>query len=304
MSLAVMTWAWTVPLPPAPKLVLMALADEANDHGYCIPTHGEIAQKCSINERSVRRMIGVLCAGGYVVVKQRFHNRARTSNGYQLVVGHPRTNCPGGPGAAVRGDRTPLSGGSGQACPGAPDTVVRATTTKTVVCLKPLPQLREENASDGAETKANAACGGRDLCFPKALSTAQRPAIERLLQGLEERDAQQVLDELAGRMASTAVRNPVGYCAALVERLKRGTFRLELGLAIAEGRAAQRRHEDRLSERNRASQSAEIPLPKEIPASVRAMFDRTRRPPHPEQAEVRRDDSQLDTPTAFDDANG
>jgi hypothetical protein len=164
-----MTWAWTVALPPAPKLVLMALADEANDHGYCIPTHGEIAQKCSINERSVRRMIGLLCAEGYVVVKQRFHNRARMSNGYQLVVGHPRTNCPGGPGTAVQGDRTPVSGGSGHGCPGGPDMVVRATTTKPVVCIKPPPQPRQENASDEAETTA------------KAVSTAQRRAIARQL---------------------------------------------------------------------------------------------------------------------------
>ena len=299
-----MTWAWTVALPPAPKLVLMALADEANDHGYCIPTHGEIAQKCSINERSVRRMIGLLCAEGYVVVKQRFHNRARTSNGYQLVVGHPRTNCPGGPGTAVQGDRTPVSGGSGHGCPGAPDMVVRATTTKPVVCIKPQPQPRQENASDEAETTAKAVCGGGDLCFPKALSTAQRRAIARQFEGLKACDAQQVLDELAGRMASTTVRNPVGYCAALVASLKRGTFRLELGLAIAERRAAQRHREDLLSERGAASQSAETPLPKGIPESVRAMFDRFRRLPPPGQAEGRPDSRQLDTPAAPDDANG
>jgi hypothetical protein len=299
-----MTWAWTVALPPAPKLVLMALADEANDHGYCIPTHSEIAQKCSINERSVRRMIGVLCAAGYVVVKQRFHNRARTSNGYQLIVGHPRTNWPGGRGTVVRGDRTPLSGGIGHGCPGAPDTVVRATTTKTVVCLKPPPQLPQENASDEAETTAKSVCGGGDLCFPKALSTTQRRAIERQLNGLEACDAQQVLDELAGRMASTTVRNPVGYCAALVASLKRGTFRLELGLVIAERRAAQRHREDLLSEHSAASESAEIAPPKGIPQSVRAMLDRFRRPPPPEQAEVHRDGHPTDTPAAPDDADG
>jgi hypothetical protein len=298
-----MTWAWTVALPPAPKLVLMALADEANDHGYCIPTHSEIAQKCSINERSVRRMIGVLCAEGYVVVKQRFHNRARTSNGYQLLVGHPRTNCPGGPGAAVQGDRTPVSGGSGHGCPGAPDMVVRATTTKPVVCIKPPPQLPQQNASHEAETTGKGV-GGGDLCFPRALSTAQRRAIEHQLEGLEACDAQQVLDELEGRIASTTVRNPVGYCAALVESVRRGTFRLEAGLAIAERRAARRHGEDRLSERGAASRSAEIPLPKGIPESVRAMFDRFRRPRPPEQAEVRPNGRQPDTPTAPDDANG
>ena len=298
-----MTWAWTVALPPAPKLVLMALADEANDHGYCIPTHAEIAQKCSINERSVRRMIGLLCAEGYLVVKQRFHNRARMSNSYQLVVGHPRTNCPGGPGNAVQGDRTPVSGGSGHGCPGAPDMVVRATTTKPVVCIKPPPQPRQQNASDGAETTGESVRSGGDMCFPKALSTAQRRAIERQLEGLDACDAQQVLDELAGRLAGKMVRNPVGYCAALVASLKRGEFRLERGLAIAEQRAAQRHREGLSIAHTSASQSAEIALPKGIPASVRAMFDRVRRPTPPEQAEVRSDGRQLDTTTAADDAS-
>ena len=90
-----------------------------------------------------------------------------------------------------------MSGGSGHGCPGAPDTVVRATTTKPVVCIKPLPQLQQENVSDGAKTTAEAVGGGGDLCFPKDLSTAQRRAIDRQLKGLEACDAQQVLDELA-----------------------------------------------------------------------------------------------------------
>ena len=95
-----MTWAWELKLPPTPKFVLMALADEANDDGYCFPGQRRLALKCSIDARSVRRMIGVLAAEGYVVVKKRFKNRARTSNGYQLTIDHPRTNCPGGTDAA------------------------------------------------------------------------------------------------------------------------------------------------------------------------------------------------------------
>jgi hypothetical protein len=50
---------------------------------------------------------------------------------------------------------------------------------------------------------------------------------------MEHDDAQQILDELAGRMTSTHVRDPVRYCARLVERFKRGEFHLELGRAVA-----------------------------------------------------------------------
>jgi DNA-binding FadR family transcriptional regulator len=49
-----------------PKFVLVALADDADDRGFCFPSHRRIARKCSVTERSVRRMIGVLAARGYL----------------------------------------------------------------------------------------------------------------------------------------------------------------------------------------------------------------------------------------------
>jgi hypothetical protein len=52
-----MSWAWTLPLAPPPKLVLVALADEADDRGFCLPNKRRIAERCNITERSVRRMI-------------------------------------------------------------------------------------------------------------------------------------------------------------------------------------------------------------------------------------------------------
>lgn len=59
-----MNWAWEQPLPPVPKLVLMALADNADDHGYCWPKMKTIAAKCSTSERTVQRTIKTLLAAG------------------------------------------------------------------------------------------------------------------------------------------------------------------------------------------------------------------------------------------------
>ena len=116
-----MSWAWTIALAPTPKLVLMALADEADDRGFCFPSQRRIAEKCNITERSVRRMIGVLVSKHYLSVVQRFYKRARTSNGYQLAIDHPRTNCPGVHDTAARG--------IGRCCPGGVDTAVRGPRT-------------------------------------------------------------------------------------------------------------------------------------------------------------------------------
>ena len=65
---------------------------------------------------------------------------------------------------------------------------------------------------------------GGNLCFPNVVTKAQEHALEGRLLGLSPINAQQVLDELAGRMKTSQVRDPVRYCAGLVERLKRGEF--------------------------------------------------------------------------------
>jgi len=268
-----MTWAWRVELPPTPKLVLMALADEANDNGYCVPTLGHLAKKCSINERSVRRMIRVLAAGRYLVVQPRFHNRARTSNGYQLAVDHPRTHRPGGQDAAVRGDGTSLSGGGGHVRPGHPDTVVRATSNKSFISSKALPQLRQDDESGGVYAAADEASCGGGLCYPEGLSAGQRRAIGRLVSGLSADDAQAILDELTGRIGRRTVSTPIGYCAGLVEAHRQGKFQPGVGPAIAERRAVARRRESAARDRTSAAHAVTEARPIGIPASIREKLD-------------------------------
>jgi hypothetical protein len=293
-----MTWAWKVELPPTPKLVLMALADEANDKGYCIPTHGQLAKKCSINERSVRRMIGVLAAGHYLVVHPRFHNGGRTSNGYQLAVEHPRTNRPGGADCAVQGDRTALSGGHGHVRPEGPDTVVRATTTKPFVSSKPPPQLQGDGRSAGVEPNVSDAGCSRGLCYPMGLSTTQRRAIGRLVASLAVDDAQAILDELAGRMERRTVSTPIGYCVGLVEAHRQGKFQPEVGPAIAERRAAARRRELALTGSATAANVATEARPRGIPAAVLEKLDRFRGTHRLQQADRACDDGHGDVHAA------
>jgi hypothetical protein len=99
MSIRVMTWAWSTALPPTSKLVLMALADIADDLGVCWPSHPTLAAKCSLTDRTLRRVLCSLQAQKLVFIQPRFKtDGSRTSNRYRLAVDTPRTNCPGGPG--------------------------------------------------------------------------------------------------------------------------------------------------------------------------------------------------------------
>ena len=62
------------------KMVLLSLADYSNIHGHCWPAVETLAQRCSIGDRQVRRIIKKLEADGLLIVK----NRGRRSNYYIL----------------------------------------------------------------------------------------------------------------------------------------------------------------------------------------------------------------------------
>jgi len=268
MSLKVMTWAWTVRLPPTPKLVLMALADEADDRGFCFPSQRHLAEKCNINERSVRRMIALLRELEHVRSEQRFKkDRGRTSNGYRLAFETPRTSCPWVRDSADRGETTRATGGRGQGGPGAPGVGVRVTTTYPCI----YPEQRLPRGAHEVRTCAAAGNDSRDHCFPEGLSRAQREALGKLLAGLPQENAQQALDELAGRMNTTRVRNPVSYCAALASRLKQGTFVPDVGVRIAR----ERRREPPTGRADPATEAEDHIL--QLPQKLQTLLQRIRR---------------------------
>lgn len=100
-----MNWAWEQPLPPVPKLVLMALADNADDHGYCWPKMKTIAAKCSTSERTVQRTIKTLLAAGLLKKDARFDASGRqVSNGYTLALTYPDKLSPPADDTAREGD--------------------------------------------------------------------------------------------------------------------------------------------------------------------------------------------------------
>jgi hypothetical protein len=233
MSLKVMTWAWTVRLPPTSKIVLLAFADEANDSGFCFPSHQHVAKKCELGERTVRRMIKLLAAHNYLSIERRFNkNRSCTSNGYRLTIGdHP-----------VKLTRQSAMGDHGKGVPVTRGGVTGDQVTTTEPCLYPKPPLH------GPTRRGESDASRGDLWFPKSITKSQRQALRTRLARLRDEDAQEILDELSGRMNTTQVRNPISYCAALISRLERGEFTVELGLQVAAARRAENHRDKRVDE--------------------------------------------------------
>lgn len=71
MSVRVMTLVWDADLPPMEKLVLLALADCANDEGHCWPSAATIVRKSGQGERTVRRCIQSLVKKRHLTQQQR-----------------------------------------------------------------------------------------------------------------------------------------------------------------------------------------------------------------------------------------
>jgi len=140
MSLKVMHWAWSLALPPTPKIVLLALADEANDDGYTFPSVTYLARKCSLGDRTVQRVLRRLTSDRYVSVEHRFRrDHARTSNGYRLAINNPPSNCHRPPDNGDTGVMTSVTGGRCQPCHRGGVSGDGGTTT-TYPCIDPIPQ--------------------------------------------------------------------------------------------------------------------------------------------------------------------
>lgn len=88
MSIQAMTWAFGIQnLKPLDKLVLVSLADQANDEGLCHPSIDTLARMASTSVRSVKRSVAFLKGNGFLEVVHRSSQDGRLPNGYRLFVG-------------------------------------------------------------------------------------------------------------------------------------------------------------------------------------------------------------------------
>jgi hypothetical protein len=66
VSVRVMSLVWEINLPDSEKIVLLALADCANDEGQCWPSMATLARKCSKTDRTVQAAMKSLVTAGHV----------------------------------------------------------------------------------------------------------------------------------------------------------------------------------------------------------------------------------------------
>lgn len=168
MSVKLMAIVWELDLPPGEKLVLLALADQANDHGtQCWPAVATIAKRSGQGVRTVRRALENLQKAGHLT---RDH-RHGTSTQYRV---HP---CQNGSTAKL----APL--------PKRQDTPAKLAATPAKLAPKPSITTNEPPSAESAIRASSEwkAFGAMRRQIRKPLNaTAERRLIAKLLKMKEE----------------------------------------------------------------------------------------------------------------------
>ena len=102
---------------PARKLVLLKLADNANDDGICFPSYQYIADKCEMSKRSAISHIDDLIKMGFVTKKARKNKDGSSANLYLLHLEQgSEKSAPGGENISLGSENFAL-GGSEKSAP-------------------------------------------------------------------------------------------------------------------------------------------------------------------------------------------
>ncbi len=155
-----MNWAWRQALTPMLKLVMMVLADAADDHRVCWPSVSTLAQRCSVSTRIVQRSLRVMINRGSVIAepRQRRDGSSTSNCGRPLLAGGDNLSPP-----REAGDIRP-----GHGCQDGPDVPVTPGTTNRIVIDPPQPAAGDEQRIDSAAVASASGCGHQlKLAYPK-----------------------------------------------------------------------------------------------------------------------------------------
>jgi len=95
MSLMLMAKAFGINAGTAGrKLVLLKLADNANDQGECWPSYQHIADQCEMSKRSAMNHIDALCVDGLIEKRSRKGPKGNSTNVYIVTLGGEKSAPP------------------------------------------------------------------------------------------------------------------------------------------------------------------------------------------------------------------
>ena len=210
MSIKLMSCVFELPLRPADKLVLLAIADHANDEGHGWPSIETLANKSSVSRRTVLRILKGLEGAGLLNRQKRSRkNGSRTSSLYKLTLGD---NLSLGVSGSYLNDTAVVSKPTNNRSH--PTSVVTTRTTTLIHQKNPSAHFRSSDLTDDMRT-----------------------ASEEVLARLPRHEADQVRKEWLSRLSSGGVKSPISYLTTLVKRAATGSFHASMTQSSLGGRS-------------------------------------------------------------------
>lgn len=216
MSIPAMNMAWRMALPPTSKLILLALADNANDQGECWPSLRNIATRCQVSPRTVQRLLKSFEREGLIRVLPRFGSDGRqTSNRYLLTF------------TESQGEGDKLSPPVVKQCVEGGMSVTLPATEPChggdATALSP----RESSQESFIESSTN-----EHPRMPESLSAFERLQVSEMLKGLDSSAVGEVLRELNFAIRARQIRTtPVRWLAGLLRRRAQGVHEHRIWVA-------------------------------------------------------------------------
>ena len=256
-----MTDVWKLTLQAPRKMVLLALADNANDEGTdCWPSVGKLVEKCSMSERAVQGHIAALEEDGYI----KRHERLGRSNKFtihldrirlellQKVKASAETPAKSAPPADV--DKLPPQNlhpspsnphGVHTPAESAPPQNLHPTPAESAPITTKEPSLKTTTTSSSA---IESCCGGdlmEELHYP-VCSQEESIAIADLVANCPAELRQKALDEIEGaRQAGVIKTNLVPFARGIMTAIARGTFTVGHGIKVVDQRTIQAANNNR-----------------------------------------------------------
>lgn len=227
MRLTVLHWVLGLPIPSTEKFVLFVLALLGDDAGRSYPSQAYVSRGTSRTLKTVRAALAYLREHQLLlVVPRRTNRRGYTSNMY-VVLAPPEVmrGSSSGSGARALGKSLPRDG------------VITGHQQQTDIRYSQKKDNREPNP----------------FVFAKEIPEADQQQILRALPA-DRAIAQQILDEVAARLAAGGVRSPLRYALGLIQRQKAGGFVPDKGLRIAGNRLVDETADGKDDEKDRSAE--------------------------------------------------
>lgn len=287
MSAAATAWVWRQIASGkvknlAGRLVLLKLADRADDQGKCWPGHERTAADCDISEKGARKALIELEEGSLIVVTRRQDKAGRDlSNVYHLPINRE------GEHSTPRGEHSSPgaesgSGGTEQRTPESNSiNLTKKTTTPPPLVSGSSDEERNQLPPPPPDPppENGARCSSSGLIFHPRIVESSPGSIDALMAGVTGLDpglAQAVVDEFTGAfLAGKISTSSGGWINTVCKRAKEGSFKPGYCIKIRDERTARIKREEEARKKKEAEAAAaaipKVPISEERLAEYEAM---------------------------------